>query len=124
MAKVGSAGGLPTTIAWGTDGLLVGSIVISARYRLLHEDIGIPNGTGLTATLVLLQDGTEVTLDVVDDLNVVFPDYGSNITLLNPRANNVPTSTVFLVLDNDYDAERKQEGRRSIMARKYTLGIP
>lgn len=91
----------------------------------MTTEINIENGSGLTATLVGLQDGTEMELDVVDDRSVTFPDYFTNIALINPRVTGAGgTSANFLVINNNYDAERKREGRRTLLGRFYTLGIP
>lgn len=122
IAKIGT---LPTTIAWGTDGIYSGVIVLDFRSKLMTDHINIANGTGLTATLISLNDGTEGEMDCIDDRSITFPDWMATVTLYDPRPTGAGgTSTLFQVMDNNYNAARKQEGRRTMMVRKYTLITP
>lgn len=121
-AKIGT---LPTTIAWGTDGILSGAIVISCRAVPLQEEIQIPNGSGITATDIMLNDGEQVEITVVDDRSLSFPDWGAVITLIDPRATGTSgTSASYTVISNDYNAERKREGQRSLLCKRYNLITP
>lgn len=115
-------GTLPATIAWGTDGMYSGIIVKSVRVRQMIEEIKIENGSGLTSNQVLLNDGDEVEITCVDDRALTFPASNATITLLSPLPTGAAgTSELFQVIDNSYNAARKQEGERVIMAKKYTL---
>lgn len=121
-AKVGT---LPTTVAWGTDGIYAGVILVSCESNLMTEEIKIENGTGLTATLIGLNDGTEVILTAIDDRSVTFPDWMSTLSLIDPRPTGAGgTTTTFQVLNNNYKTGRKQEGQRSLHCKKFTLITP
>jgi hypothetical protein len=116
----------PTTIAWGTDGLYPGVIVKSLRLRRMVEEVRIENGTGITATQVLLIDGKQVEITVVDDQALTFPDTGQVLTLNTPQLNGpgVAISVTFTTIDNDYNAARKAEGERVLLAKAYVLITP
>lgn len=91
----------------------------------MQEEVQIPNGSGITATDVMLNDGEQVEITVVDDRSLTFPDWGATITLIDPRATGAAgTSTTYQVITNDYDAERKREGQRTLLCKKYTLITP
>ncbi len=124
--RIGTGG--PTTIAWGTDGIWSNggtAIVVSAKSELMLEEIKIENGTGLTAETINLKDGAMMEITVIDDRSVTFPDWMTTITLIDPQPTGAGgTSTTFQVLSNNYQAERKKEGQRTILAKKYTLITP
>ncbi len=114
-----------TTLAWGTDTIYAAVIVKSIKSSEMVEEIKIENGTGLTAVLVGLKDGTQVEITVEDDRAVTFPDFMTTVTLLDPRpASAGGTSTLFQVISNDFSGARKQNGERTILAKKYTLISP
>lgn len=118
-------GSLPATVAWGTDGIYSGVILKSIRSSRMIEEIKIENGTGLTSEQILLNDGDEAELTVVDDRAVTFPDSGNTVTILNPiTASGNANSQTLQVVNNSYNAARKQEGERVILAKKYTLITP
>lgn len=122
-----NVGQLPTTIAWGTDGMLPGVIVKSMRSSRMIEEIKIENGTGITSTQILLHDGDQVEITVVDDRAILtWPDAGTVITLINPINIGVSLGGTenFVVVNNDYNAARKQEGERVFLCKAYKLGIP
>ena len=118
----------PTTLAWGTDFLYQNGqavIVKSMRSSRMIEEIRIENGTGLTATDVILNDGDQVEITVIDDRAVPFPDSGDTVTLFNPiTESGSPDTELFLVINNDYNAARKVEGERVLLCKAYILGIP
>jgi hypothetical protein len=121
--------GRPTTIAWGTDFLYEGVIVKSMRSSRMIEEIRIENGTGLTATQILLNDGDQVEITVIDDRSIDFPDSGETISLLNPidtasSLSNPADQELFIVVNNDYNAARKVEGDRVLLCKRYILDIP
>lgn len=122
---VGKAGTLPSLLAWGTDGILASAIVKTIRASKMIEEIKIEQGSGLTATEVLINDGDEVELTVVDDRALTWPQPGSTVTLINPQPNGVNgTSELYQVINNNYVTARKVEGERTVLAKKYILITP
>lgn len=122
---LGYKGSLPVTLAWGTDGLYSGVIVTSIRPAQMIEEIKIENGTGLTATQILLNDGTQVEITCVDDRSTVWPSSGGTVTLLSPLpTGGSATSITLQVVDNAYQGTRKASGERTLLCKKYTLITP
>lgn len=121
----------PVTIAWGTDGIYYGVIVKSIRSSRMVEEVNIENGSGIVSTQIIIQDGDQVEITVVDDRSVTFPDSTQVVTLLNPIT---PTGTLdssvggvlesFQVINNDYNVARKQDGERVLLAKRYVLITP
>ena len=107
--------GSPTTIVWGTDGLYSGYIVISAREETRVEEIDIMQGAGFTAIVVLLYDGNNVELTVVDDTAVNPPAIGAIVSVLSPFGAIINA----LVVNNGTDQERKREGHRTLSIKSY-----
>lgn len=111
-----------TTIRWGTDGTLFAGatsyIVKSIRCSERIQEIPIENGTGITAVEILLRDGYDYEITVVDDSNITPPEVGDVMALDNPVTGS---QADFLVCNNNYNAARKQEGERVILARSFTL---
>jgi len=113
-----------TTIVWGTTGFstgfLLSYIVKTVRPSQRVEELRVENGIGLTATEILLIDGQDFEVTVVDDSTVTPAAVGSIISLLSPfNAGGTPAN--FLVVNNSYNAARKQEGERVLLCRKFTL---
>ena len=101
------------SIKWGTHGMM-SYVVKSVSSKDIIERIPIENGTGLIATKVLLWQGREVDITIIDDPNITTPPGpDTTVTLIDPMHN---TSTAFRVIDNNYNAGRKQEGERVIKA--------
>ena len=122
---LGYKGVLPTTIAWGTQDLYSGVIVTSIRPAQMIEEIKVENGTGNTATQVLINDGQQVEITVVDDRSITWPSSGGTLTLLSPLPTGLTaTSTLFQVVDNSYQGTRKAPGERTLLCKKYTLITP
>lgn len=95
------------------------------RSSLMQSEVQIPNGSGLTATDVMINDGETVEITVVDDRSITFPDWGSTIILIDPRATgSLGASVLYQVISNDYNAERKREGERTLLCKKYILITP
>lgn len=132
------SGVIPVSVSWGTYGLLApgsgpnisNAIVKSIRSSRIMEEIKVENGTGLTSDQVLLYQGDQVEITVVDDRSLTFPDVDGVVTLFNPiRAGNAPgsdgnpisTTQNFRVLNNDYNSARKQEGERVLLCKSYVL---
>lgn len=119
-------GSTPATVAWGTEGIYASVIVKSIRSHQMIEEIKVENGTGLTALQVLLNDGNQIDITVIDDRAVTFPAALSTVTLLDPIAasGTVSSGTLMQVVDNDYNAATKQPGERVLVCKKYTLITP
>ena len=122
---IGKAGTLPSTLAWGTDGIYTSVIVKSIRASQMIEEIKIENGSGLTVTQILINDGDEVEITVEDDRSITWPMPGSPVTLINPQPNGTSgTSELFQVISNNFSGARKQNGERTIHVKRYTLISP
>lgn len=101
------------SIKWGTHGMM-SYIVKSVSSKDIIERIPIENGTGLIATKVLLWQGREIDITLIDDPNITTPPGPDTVvTLIDPMSN---VSTNVRVIDNNYNAARKQEGERVIKA--------
>ncbi len=98
-----------------------GAIVKSIRSSQMIEEIKIENGTGLTAVQIILDDGYEVEMTVVDDSNVAFPQAGELITISNGTSK---TDLEMTVVNNNCSNSRKQDGERTLSCKKYTLITP
>ena len=122
---VGYKGPIPSALAWGTDGIYTSVIVKNITSTPMIEEIKIEQGSGLTSTQVLINDGDEVNFTVEDDRNVTWPLAGQTVTLINPQPNgSAGTSELFQVIHNNYSVARKQNGERTINAKKYSLVTP
>lgn len=122
---LGYKSALPTTLAWGTDGLYSGVIVTSIRPAQMIEEIKVENGTGLTSTQVLLNDGVQIEVSCIDDRSVTWPSSGAVLTLLSPLpTGGAATSIALQVVDNSYQGTRKAPGERTLLCKKYTLLTP
>jgi hypothetical protein len=107
--------GSPTTIVWGTDGILSGYICISARESTRVEEIDIMQGAGFTAICILLYDGNNVEITVIDDTAIVPPAIGQVTSLLNAFGAVIN----MLCINNDADQERKREGHRVLSFKSF-----
>lgn len=111
-----------TTIVWGTDGFAFsGYIVKSCRPSERIDSPVIENGTGLTATQILIKDGYDHEITVVDDTTINAPVSGTVLTLNTPYFASAQT---FLTINSSYNASRKVEGERVILCKAYTLFTP
>ena len=117
-------GEITTTQAIGTQGLVAGWYVKSARFKPSKTDIPIDNGSALTAKVIFVNDGEEVELTVVDDRSVAAPTFGTKLVVLNPESANgvlADPGAGYYVMDPDYNATEKQPGERVLRCRKFTL---
>ncbi len=122
---VGKAGNLPSLLAWGTDGIYTSAIVKTIRASQMIEEVKIEQGSGLTATDVLIYDGDEVEMTVVDDRSITWPLAGGTVSLINPQPNGAGgSSELYQVINNNYTTARKVEGERTILAKRYILITP
>jgi len=121
---VGKAGSLPSLIVFGTDGLMTGVIVKSARFTPMIEEIKVEQGSGLTANDIILNDGTEAEITVDDDRAITWPLSGGTFTLYNPQPNGSVTTQLFQCINNNYSVSAKQLGERTIIGKAYILIAP
>jgi hypothetical protein len=113
-----------STIVWGTDWATIGfgggnyAIVKSIRPAERAEEIRIENGVGLTAIDVLLRDGYDYDVTVVDQFTVSYPVVGTFAAIITPFQSSAVNG---IVVSNSYDAARKKEGDRIFTMRSFTL---
>lgn len=115
-----------TTIVWGTDAFaaneFAGYIVVSIRDSQRVELPIIENGSGLTATQVILVDGEDYEIEVVELTNPFNPPAaGTVVSLVSPY---FADSQTFLVVNSHTQFGRKVEGHRTIIAKSYKLFRP
>lgn len=120
-----------TTIRWGTDGLLqtprVGAnnyyTVLRFNEAALVDSNKLPNGTGITATRVLLLDGSQFTLTVRDDTRMTPPAVGGTIGIVDAGGLLGAVGLVYTctVINPSYEAAPKQAGERTIVAERLIL---
>lgn len=111
-----------TNIRWGTEGTQFNgfaAIVKSIRANDRVQEFTVENGTGLTATEILLDDGVDYEITIVDQATLPAPSIGDVVALDNPLDGVSDMS--FLVCNNNYNAARKQDGERVILAKAFTL---
>ena len=97
-------------IVWGTDNLYPSYIVTSASQETRVSEIDIEQGTGFTAIVILLNDGLDVDITVIDDTNVNPPAIGQIVTLSTPFGPGIP----MLLVKDKTDQARKREGMRTL----------
>lgn len=122
---LGYDGVLPISLAWGTEGLYTSVIVVSLRASQMIEEIKIDNGSGITATQVLLNDGRQIEVTVIDDRSISWPTAGAVVTLFDPFPNGAGATSLNLeVVDASYNAARKAPGERTLLTKRYLLISP
>ncbi len=124
---LGIKGGLPNIIAWGTDGIITGSIVKTVRENRMLEEVRIENGSGITCEEILLYDGTEVDVTIMDDRNITsWPDVGTTVSILSPieSGTSLTVAATFQLVNNNYQVARKAEGERTFHGKHYLLITP
>ena len=95
-------------IVWGTDGIYPSYIVTTASQETRVSEIDIEQGTGFTAIVILLNDGLDVDITVIDDTSVNPPIIGNIVTLSTPYG-----SIPMLLVKEKTDQARKREGMRT-----------
>jgi hypothetical protein len=103
-----------TTIVWGTEGLLSSYIVVTGNENQRVDEIRIEQGAGFTAIIILLIDGNDVEIEVVDDTAVNPPAVGTVVTLSTPYG-NIP----MLTCQTKAGQARKREGMRTFTFRSF-----
>ena len=121
-----------TNFVWGTDGWsaqsLGGSYIVnSIRATERVEPAIIENGSGLSAVQILLIDGLDYEITVVDSTSVTPPVSGTIATvlipnLIGPGGNSISSVAVSaLVVNANVSLAKKQPGERVIAVKTYTL---
>lgn len=115
----------PTTIVWGTDGLLGSYIVISASETVRGELIEIEQGTGFEATAIMLNKGIDITFECVDDQSLTRPTVGMVGVFSTPVYNSGGANATgganikFFITGVGTSQGRKQEGHITISGKSY-----
>lgn len=114
-----------TTIVWGTNFLesneYSGYIVVSVRDSQRVELPIIENGSGLTATQIILVDGEDYEIEVVENTAVSPPVAGTVGSLVSAYFSAPQT---FLCVNSNANFARKVEGHRTMIWKSYTLFTP
>ena len=129
-----------TTFLWGTDAFSAASgilsnngstyIVNSIRATERVEPFVIENGTGLSAAQILLLDGQDYEITVIEDTAVTPPTSGTvgmiQIPGIGGGAPNTPlfTQVAALVVSANLALAKKQPGERVLGVKTYTLFTP
>ena len=123
--SIGKAGSLPSVLAFGTDGIFTGIIVKTIRSSQMIEEIKIEQGSGLTATDILIDDGDEVEIVCIDDRGYSWPLAGGVVTVVNPQPSGLsPSTETYQVINNNFSSARKTDGERTILAKRYSIVSP
>jgi len=116
---------MPSLVGFGTDGLMPGVIVKTARPSKMIEEVKWENGSGLTAGQILLYDGDVMELDCIDDRAYNWGQPGVTVTLYNPLPNGTyAVQEVYMTINNNYNAVQKQPGERTLRCVRYNLFSP
>ena len=103
-------------IVWGTEGIFGSYIVLSASESQRIEEIDIMQGSGFTAIVVLLMDGVNVDIEVIDDTSITPPTIAANPFLIVSPFGSIP----MLLVKNDANQAPKREGHRSFQFKSFT----
>lgn len=122
-----------TSIRWGTDGVMATSGVngsgggFNGYYILETDEVNdevdtsyIENGTGVKCTRIGIWQGRKKSFTVVDDTNMTPPAPQSQVALYDEISGDLIST--WRVIDNNYQAVRKVEGKRRIVC-EYLFGI-
>ena len=120
----------PTAFAcvWGTDpyasssvsgnsfsGMLIKSIRVAPR----NEEIIIEQGSGFEAIQIILKDGMDFEINLVDDLSIDPPATNDVLTFLNPFTGTALATAI--CIHTSYSVERKVEGTLTVIAKHFAL---
>jgi len=120
-------------VRWGTDGInpttgataTYDAIVVSCTPADEIETLYVENGNGLKTVRIILWQGRRVNITIVDDSNVVPPTPGVQFTMFDPLSVSgvgpINSPLTFRVLENSYNATRKEAGQRVITAEYLTM---
>lgn len=96
-------------IVWGTEGLMGNYIVLSASSSQRIEEIKINQGAGFTAIVVLMMDGIDVDVEVIDDTSQTPPTIALNPYMIVTPYGAIP----MLMVANAANQAPKREGHRT-----------
>ena len=119
-----------TTLVWGSEGLFPGYayIVTSASETARVDQNLVENSSGFQVLIVLLNQGYNIEITVVDDTNIPAPTVGTVVSLVLPInisvAQTAPSSITCLIVDVKADQARKREGMRSFTLMSFTAFTP
>ena len=105
-----------TYIVWGTEGIFNPYIVTSASESQRIEEIDIQQGAGFTAILILLMDGLDVEIEVIDDTSITPPTIANNPIVIVSPFGTIPMALVA----NKANQARKREGMRTFTFKSFT----
>ena len=105
-------------IVWGTEGVFGNYIVLSASSSQRLEEINISQGAGFTAIVVLLMDGLDVDIQVIDDTSIIPPPTIFNNPFLLVTPYNVSAIPMLLVA-NAANQAPKREGHRTFKFKSF-----
>jgi hypothetical protein len=110
-----------TTIKWGTDGMTGFTTVIDFNEERDVEKMYVENGTGVPTTRILLDKGARWNITIVDDTRLTPPIIGAQLVMTDVLSTGVIYTFQGVVVENNYQAARKQEGHRIIQVESLTL---
>jgi hypothetical protein len=102
-------------IVWGTEGIMGNYIVLSASESQRIEEINISQGAGFTAIVVLLMDGIDVDIEVIDDRFIAPPTLAENPFMIVSPFGSIP----MLMVNNTVNQAPKREGHRSFKFKSF-----
>jgi hypothetical protein len=124
-------GAVPSSIRWGTDGLLQSPTPSGGGYAVVNRlserelvDIErLPNGTGVNVLRVRIKQGGQWTVTVRDNQTVTFPKIGGTVSVVDAAGHlgTLGLTYTATVVENDYEAALKQPGERTLLVEKLTL---
>lgn len=111
-----------STIYWGTDGFLQDAGLTTALVKSVkdvekNEIIYITNNAGFEAVIILLKQGRDIEITVVDDSTKNWPGSGGKAMWKSP--DDVAAVAIFIT-NKDISAAQKSAGERSFKARIFT----
>ena len=105
-----------TYLIWGTDGVLQKYLVMSLSNKDRIIETGIEQGAGFTAIEILLKDGNDIDIEVVDTTEFAPPTLSQNpFLIVTPNA----TYTALMVGQSS-NLARKREGMRNWSFKSFT----
>ena len=121
------ANGLGSAFAlvWGTDLFKTGSfstsLIKSLSFGERNEEIKIENGSGLTAIFLMIKDGGDFDINLVDNAVSAWnpPSAGDTLTFLNPLDGVAAATCVCTGIKGEY--ARKQEVGFAITGKSFAL---
>ncbi len=124
-ATAGTAFITPSILKWGTQPYVNGTFVTTCIVKSIKanprvEEIKVENNGGFTGAEVLLYDGDDCEITVLDNTGVpnspiAAPPIGSNVQLLLATG----TNGLMMVIDNSVAGARKEPGEWTVKAKSF-----